>query len=85
MIVAIAEGRFIDASAIATQTGRVSLAAEIGIAAAVALLEAGRGDEAVLHLEHALEFYRSVGATRYIREAEELLTVTNAAGEQQPI
>jgi hypothetical protein len=36
----------------------------------------GRRAEADAQLEQALAFYRSVGATRYIREAEALLAVS---------
>ena len=41
--------------------------------AAEQLLERGRHDEAGEQLARALEFYRSVNATRYIREAQALL------------
>ena len=41
--------------------------------AARALAEAGRGAEAEVQLRGALAFYRSVGATRRVREAEALL------------
>ena len=42
--------------------------------AAEKLVAAGRRAEADEHLGEALAFFRSVGATRYIREAEALLT-----------
>ena len=41
--------------------------------AAEALLEAGRAGEARAELEPAVEFFRRVGASRYVREAEALL------------
>ncbi|MGZ8693119.1 MAG: ATP-binding protein, partial [Gaiellaceae bacterium] len=41
--------------------------------AAEAFLAAGRGAEADAQLERALEFYRAVGATQSVREAEALL------------
>ena len=44
------------------------------VEAAKAHLAAGRTDEARAHLERALAFYRQAGATRYITEAEALLT-----------
>ena len=37
------------------------------------LLAAGRAPEAGVHLQEALAFYRSLGATRYIRQTEALL------------
>ncbi len=46
--------------------------------AAKAQLAAGRAAEARAHLEGALEFYRRVGATRYIAEAEALLAPARA-------
>jgi hypothetical protein len=41
--------------------------------AAEALAAAGRREEADGELTRALDFYRAVGATRYIREGEALL------------
>jgi class 3 adenylate cyclase/tetratricopeptide (TPR) repeat protein len=43
---------------------------------AEALIEQNRRAEADIELQRALTFYRSVGATRYIREAEGLLATT---------
>jgi class 3 adenylate cyclase len=40
------------------------------------LFNAGRHDEASEQVEKALVFYRSVGATRFVREAESLLSIT---------
>ena len=37
------------------------------------LVQQGRRTEAEVELQRALAFYRSVGATRYLRQAEELL------------
>ena len=42
----------------------------VRLRAAEALVEAGRRAEANVQLERALAFYRSVGATAYVREAE---------------
>jgi hypothetical protein len=39
-------------------------------------LRAGRRGEADVQLEQALAFYRSVGATRYVREGESLLAAS---------
>ena len=44
--------------------------------AAEALFAAGRGSEADAQVERALAFYRAVGATPYVREAEALLAKT---------
>jgi hypothetical protein len=41
-----------------------------------ALIEQNRRSEADVELRRALAFYRSVGATRYIREAEGLLAAS---------
>jgi hypothetical protein len=43
---------------------------------AEALIEQNRRAEADVELQRALAFYRSVGATRYIREAEGLLAAS---------
>ena len=44
--------------------------------AAELLVADGRRAEADVQLQKALAFYRSVGATRYIREGEALLAAT---------
>ena len=41
------------------------------------LVEQGRHEEANEQLEKALSFYRSVGATHFIREAEALLVTSS--------
>jgi hypothetical protein len=43
---------------------------------AEALVQAGRRAEADAMLQQALAFYRSVGATRYLREAEALFAAS---------
>jgi len=48
----------------------------VHLRAAESLVASGRRTEADPHLAEALTFYRSVGATRYIREAEKLLAAT---------
>ncbi|MDQ3382044.1 MAG: AAA family ATPase [Actinomycetota bacterium] len=50
--------------------------AELRLRAAEVLAEAGRRPEADVQLQKALAFFRSVGATRYIREGERLLAAT---------
>jgi tetratricopeptide (TPR) repeat protein len=70
---AAAEGRFVEASEIATTIGQNVIAAELRVAAAEAFREEGHHGDARTQLEQALAFYRSVGAIRFIREAEALL------------
>jgi DNA-binding SARP family transcriptional activator len=82
---AFADGDFTAAAATYTQIGSLPDAAYAQLRAAKALVESGHPVEADEPLHDALAFYRSVGATRYIREGEQLLTATNAAGGQQPI
>jgi len=56
--------------------GVLPLAAEAHVMAARNLVGAGRRAEADEQLQRALAFYRSVGATACIRDAEHLLTAT---------
>ena len=62
---AVLDGRYVDAAARLHEIG--DLADE-----AYARLQSGEPRE----VERALAFYRSVGATRYIREAEALLAAS---------
>ena len=48
----------------------------VRLRAAEALVEAGRRAEANVQVERALAFYRSVGATAYVREAEALFAAS---------
>ena len=50
--------------------------AELRLRAAGSLVDQRRRAEADVQLHMALAFYRSVGATRFIREGESLLTAT---------
>jgi len=50
--------------------------ADARLRAAAALVESGRRAEADAQLGAALAFYRSVGATRYVRKGEQLLAAT---------
>ena len=52
--------------------------ADARLRAAEKLVGEGRSTEADEQLQRALAFYRSVGATRYVREAEALLTAATA-------
>ena len=70
------EGRFAEA---ADLFGRMPLRpaeAHARVRAAEQLVAAGRRAEADEQLQRALAFWRSVGATRYIRQAEKLLAAT---------
>jgi class 3 adenylate cyclase/tetratricopeptide (TPR) repeat protein len=71
--IATAEGNYATAAEIFATRGAIEPAAFLRLRAAEQLIEAGRRAEADIHLRQALAFYRSVGATRYIREAEALL------------
>jgi predicted ATPase/class 3 adenylate cyclase len=70
---AFLEGRFADAVLSLEEGGYRSPAAYARLRGAETLLAQGRRTEANEQLENALGFYRTVGATRYIREAEEML------------
>ena len=56
--------------------GAVTEEARDRLRLAEALVKQGRRAEADIELQRALAFYRSVGATRYIREAEALLAAS---------
>jgi hypothetical protein len=67
---AYADGGFEEAAEILGDIGAVPDEAHARVRAAEALVEAGRRSEADAQLQRALAFYRSVGATAYIREVE---------------
>ena len=71
---AYAQSDFIAAAEILHQTGSKPEEAEARLRAAEQLVSLGRRAEADAQLQPALDFYRSVGATRYIRDCEALLT-----------
>jgi len=75
----IAASRSAEAAAMADETGFRPAAALLRLHAAENLIEEGRSDEARANLTTALEFWRSVEATRFIREAEELEARLDAA------
>ena len=56
-----------------------AIEADVRIAAAEALLEAGRTAEGQAELEKALAFYRSVGATFFLDRGEALLAEAKTA------
>jgi hypothetical protein len=69
-------GDFGRAADISAEDGWLVEEAELRLRDAKALVEAGRRAEADVQLQRALAFYRSVGATRFIREGEALLAAT---------
>jgi tetratricopeptide (TPR) repeat protein len=73
---AVLDGDFERAVEIFAQMGHTD-EASARLRAAERLLGQGRHDEAKVHLEKALVFYQSVGATRYIKESEKLLSATS--------
>ena len=73
---AIAAGDFVRAAGIFQEIGDASTEAFCRLRAAETLVAAGRRAEADEQLRPALAFYRSLGATRYIREGEALLAAS---------
>ena len=74
---AILDGDYARAADLLDELGIVSLSAEARLNAATAFAASGRQAEADAQLRPALEFFRSVGATRYVREAEALLAAAS--------
>ena len=75
---AYAQVDFAAAAVILHRTGSRPEEAEARLRAAEQLVVAGRPGEADQQLQQALAFYRSVNATRFVRECEALLTVSPA-------
>jgi Flp pilus assembly protein TadD len=73
IIALVADGRFEQAAEQLSEIGDRSTEAEVRLLAAAELAAGGHRGEADEQLRKALAFYRSVGATRYIREGEALL------------
>jgi class 3 adenylate cyclase/tetratricopeptide (TPR) repeat protein len=76
-ILSMLEGDFETAGDDSEREGRLTTAALARLWAAERLVLEGRRSEADVHLQKALAFYRSVGATRYIRRGEELLAAAS--------
>jgi class 3 adenylate cyclase/tetratricopeptide (TPR) repeat protein len=70
---AVLDGDHVRAADLLDQIGDVTEGAEMRLRAARAFAAGGRRAEADVQLQAALAFFRSVGATRYVREAEALL------------
>ena len=73
---AYATGKPEEAADLYAQIGSVSDEAFARLRAAEALIRASRRAEGDAQLQQALAFYRSVGATAYIREAESLFAAS---------
>jgi class 3 adenylate cyclase/tetratricopeptide (TPR) repeat protein len=73
---AIADGAYGEAADIYARTGARPLEAYTRLRAAAELVDAARRTEADAQLHRALAFWRSVDATRYLRDGEALLAAT---------
>ena len=73
----IIRGELSEAADVLDLIGSVADLAYARLRAAEAFVEAGRRSEADEQLTRALTFYRSVGATRYVRQGESLLAVAS--------
>jgi class 3 adenylate cyclase len=67
------DGDFVDAAEILGRAGARPDEAEARLRAAERLRAEGRRADADVQIAEALSFYRSVGATKYVRDAEELV------------
>jgi tetratricopeptide (TPR) repeat protein len=76
-IVAILDGDFEDEAESSEEDSRLTSAALAHLRAAERLISDGRRAEADVHLQKALAFYRSVGATHYVRRGEALLAAAS--------
>ena len=73
---AILDGEFVRAAQLFVEIGSLPDEAIARVAAAEKLATAGRRAEADAQLRRALAFWRSVGATRYARQAETRLVAS---------
>jgi tetratricopeptide (TPR) repeat protein len=73
---AVLDGRWVDAADVYDEIGARPFAALAALRATQLLVGQGRRAEADEQLRRALAFFRSVGATRYIREGESLLAAS---------
>jgi tetratricopeptide (TPR) repeat protein len=78
----IREGRFDRAADTFAEIGASMQEARTRLRAAQTLAKQSRNDDAEKQLEKALVFYRSVQATRYIRQAEALLAGTRTGSKR---
>ena len=69
-------GRTVEAAEVYARIAGPAEEAVVRLLAAQQLVDAGRRAEADVQLQRALAFYRAVGATRIVAEAEALLAAT---------
>ncbi|MEP7224390.1 MAG: hypothetical protein ABI783_05480 [Actinomycetota bacterium] len=74
---ALLDGDFTTAADLYEAIGVLDWEARARLRAAQRLVSEGRRPDADLQLQRALAFYRSVGATRYVRESEALLAAAS--------
>jgi tetratricopeptide (TPR) repeat protein len=72
----IVDGDLLTAAADLDAAGSHAYAADVRLLAARKLAEGGNAGDADEQVRRALTFYRSVGASAYVREAEQLLSAT---------
>jgi hypothetical protein len=72
----VLDEEFVEAAAIFDSIGAARSAVLARLCAAKAFAEPGRRAEADLQLQQAPAFFRSLAATRYIREGEALLAAS---------
>jgi class 3 adenylate cyclase/tetratricopeptide (TPR) repeat protein len=73
---AYGRGALVESADLLAAMGAVAVEAFVRLRAAESLVEAARRAEADAQLQQALAFFRSVGATAYIREAESLFAAS---------
>jgi len=76
VIEALIEERYEDAAEGFAEIGDLDSEAEARLRAAEQLVAQGRRPEANAHLDQALAFFRSAGASRFVQQAERLLAAT---------
>ncbi len=74
---AYVQGELVRAADLLDEIGNLSLEAYVRLRAAEHFTTEGRTDDAERELERALAFYRTVGATRYLRRGEALLAAAS--------
>jgi tetratricopeptide (TPR) repeat protein len=71
------DARYVDVADLLETTGGQSLQAELRLRAARELVAAGRLDEASRQLERARVFWKSVGATAFLRDTDQLIAAAS--------
>jgi tetratricopeptide (TPR) repeat protein len=81
---AITDGRLVEAADLLVEMGFNAPAARVRLRAIEVLSKQGSDLRAREQFDKAVAFYRSVGATRYIRQAERLLEASQFQQREQP-